>query len=106
MGTVTSVSASSFSIKSLGTKATTKVTTSSATVYRKQATAKASDVTTGRCILAFGRPAGSVVDASSVAISSPTNGQCKTAATTAGPRGFAGGPGGGATGEGGGTTYG
>ena len=60
-------------------------------MYRKETTATATDVTTGRCISAFGQRAGSVVDALSVTITAPTGGECKVIATGPGPGGFGGG---------------
>jgi hypothetical protein len=81
LGTVTAVSGSTIVVKPvLGSQGNVTVHTTSATTFRKQQSAAASDVTTGRCLTAVGRKSGSVVDAYSVTISSPVNGRCTAAA--------------------------
>ena len=107
MGTVKSVSGSSFVISGFGPSTTkTTVKTTSATTYLKRQTATASAVTTGRCISAFGQQATNAVDAFAVTISTPQNGTCTAVASALGGfgsgfGGFGGAPGGGSGGPGG-----
>jgi hypothetical protein len=77
VGTVTSVSGSTIVVKPVfGGNGNVSVHTTSATSFRAQQTAAASDVAVGRCLTAVGRTSGTVVDAFSVTISSPVHGRC------------------------------
>jgi len=96
-GTITSISGSTITIKSLvrgvagGSSSPSTghvtVTTSGSTTLRRSVTGSKSDVVTGTCLTAIGqKTSGGVVDAFSVTVSSPSDGTC-----TASTSGFGGG---------------
>lgn len=76
MGTVQSVSASSFVIKPPVGSTPVTVHTTSSTTYSTATNVTATDVATGDCVAAVGTKSNSVVDAFSVTISQPSNGSC------------------------------
>jgi hypothetical protein len=104
LGTVTSISGSTFTVAStFAESAMTTVTTTADTTYDAIATVSAADITKGVCLSAVGSTdVSGVLDARSVTISQPVAGACRSAAmpggggrffTNAGPGGPPGGSG-------------
>jgi hypothetical protein len=89
LGTVSSIDAHSFVVTAaFGTGAKTTVKTTSATTYAATDPATAANVTKGACLNAVGSiDVSGVLQARSVAISPPVNGECRAA-----PVAFVGGP--------------
>lgn len=92
-GTITAVNGSTIVVKSsFGSDNVTTVTTTSSTTYQATSTGSAADVKPGTCVNAIGSDdISGVLQARSVSISQPVNGECP-AGSTFGGRGF-GGPG-------------